>query len=292
MRTLLFFFIIIVNCGCSNYFYKVKYSDPSFLYDSLKTSTISLTSDSVKKSTSILTTDLMNNKTINPSGSTVASISINNNYDYYIRKVFKKGPPGEKSFVSNSDINGSKNDLIEIEYLLISRKNGNVIYITMIQDKTQEFYSKHYLGDQYLNAYDFRNFLFGTIKRNIVTFVSKQNAETTEEWTLDLSNQNSIIYLTNILENKKGEFSQSLPVERALADKLGFEKIAAPTLVYHEPDDDNNSNILPSTDNKLYFSKIKNKWRIHLLFIKPPDGLIIYYKENRFPYTANSLFDY
>lgn len=244
------FFIL----GCTHYFTKVNYPQNQFL--------------------------------LNPN-----SITIDSSYSYYIRKVYKReGPFSKKSFVSNLYEGGKPEDLVEIEYLLLSPSKGNAIYLTMIQDMNQKFYSRNYLGDQYINGFEFRNFLFGTFKHNKIVFISKDDS-TTDEWTVGFNDTADEVLVLNILENVHGEYNQNTPIEKALDKNVGFTKISTPSLVFHYPGKPL-SDIYPSADNKIHFYKPINKIRIHFVFKKEStENLNIYYKYKRAPYSYDSLLD-
>lgn len=254
MKTFIIYIILCaLSVGCGNYFTRIKYSNKQLLLDA-------------------------------------STITLDSTYDYYIRKVYKKEKQkGQKSFAANIDEVGTQKDLIEIEYLLISNK-GYVIYLTMIQDRRQMFYAKNYLGDKYLNGFDFRNFLFGKIQNDEVSFTSKDNSKTVDKWKINFNNARDIVTVTSITEMKHGDFEQMLPVELALEKQLGFAKIKTPILVFHEPGKKNDT--LISSDDKIHFYKPCHKMRIHFLFKKDPnDDLIIYYKYNRMPYSEKELLD-
>lgn len=220
------------------------------------------------------------------------TITIDDRYDCYIRKLYTREVPLTGKFlVSNLRMEDGIDGLVEIEYLLLSAKNEKAIYLTMVQDKKQQFYEKHYLGDQYLNCYDFRNFLFGTVKKDTITFQSKKNVDSKEEWALRFSLVKDTVFVHTIIETKSGEFAQSLPVERTLEKGIGFVKIKPPQMVFHEPKFGNAENIIP-VENKFFFYKKGGKERLQILLSeKVKNYRIIYFKGNRIPYRADSVYD-
>lgn len=100
-------------------------------------------------------------------------IQLNNSYQFYTRKVYKNTPKGDGGeFVTNKSVVGA--DLIEVEYLLISYKTKNVIYITTIPDRKQTYFSGHTLPDStLLNMQDLNRFQFGILSGDSITFTSK-----------------------------------------------------------------------------------------------------------------------
>jgi hypothetical protein len=219
-------------------------------------------------------------------------ISIDSSYNYYIRKVFKSDKSSnEKKFVSNYYTAGLQQDLIEIEYLLVSKNTGNIIYLTMLQDRRQQYYARNYIGDQYINAHDFKNFLFGAAKVPAVVFTSKKDITTTDEWYLKYNNSKDTVWVESIIENIHGEYEQSIPVERALDKRIGFSKISPPALVFYDPYDDVHK-ILSSADNKIHIYKPYNKDRIHFIFRDNEQDWMIYFKDNRMPYRPDPFFEH
>src|SRR2546423_1376132 len=102
---------------------------------------------------------------------------LDSSYKFYLREVYKdKNTLNENILKTNVDKSNTANKIrIEVEYLLISWKHKNIIYISTIPDKYQQYYSSNIISDTLINAYDFSTFHFGKIdlEGEGIYFISK-----------------------------------------------------------------------------------------------------------------------
>lgn len=95
------------------------------------------------------------------------SIVLDDSYTLYTRAICQ--PLDNKNALRNDcrELIHDSTDRVEIEYLLLSMKNGNMIYISAIPHLLPGWYSKpFYKSNKRLNFDDFNRFHFGKIEPN------------------------------------------------------------------------------------------------------------------------------
>lgn len=145
----------------------------------------------------------------------------------YIREVFLDTiNPGDKSVKNNNETYNAANQLIEIEYLLLSLQNNKAVYIATIPDKYLNYYAKkaRYLKRNYLNAYDFSTFRFGkkALQKNEISF-DNIAANTSDTWKYEMEND-SVLHVYEVVERINGDAANVYLVDEALSRQATFIK--------------------------------------------------------------------
>ena len=206
-------------------------------------------------------------------------LTLDSTYHYYLREVYKdKNQRKEnvlKSNVSKSDTaNKTRN---EIEYLVISRKHKNAIYISTRPDIYQHYYSSHLPGDSLLNAYDFNTFHFGRFDdQGESIFFKSTDGKKMLTWDIrPFVNETYPEQLTirEIAIQKNDDLQNVVLINRALAEPITFihqkngmiifkvrPRIGAPVAI--------DSSLSRLMFQKLYFKQAGNGYNLYFRFDK------------------------
>jgi len=201
-------------------------------------------------------------------------ILLDSSYSFYKREVYKdKDENSQNILLTNVNKKDTANKVrIEIEYLLISLLHKNVIYITTVPDKFQQYYSTHILPDTIINAYDFNTFYFGKLNNDgeLVTFVSESGINKIH-WQLKPVIINAFpkqIFLRELEIEKKDMLADVILIERVLQEQVVFTKQPGYSIIFRRPDaiENNDAALMRCrlADEKIHF--YKNKHGIDLLF--------------------------
>ena len=152
---------------------------------------------------------------------------LDSTFHLYIREVFLDTTnPGDKSVKNNNEIFSRANQLIEIEYLLLSLQNNKALYISTIPDKYLNYYAKkaRYLKRTYLNAYDFSTFRFGkkALQKNEIVFENVA-AHQSDTWKYEIEND-SVLHVYEVVERLNGDAANVYLVDEALSRQATFIK--------------------------------------------------------------------
>jgi hypothetical protein len=217
-------------------------------------------------------------------------IELDDTYKLYVRKVRQQqDSEGKKLRTEPSFLQAENDSIIEVEYLLLSQADSNVIYFSTLPDKYQKFYAKHYLGDGYVNCWDFKTILFGrvdTTNRLAFTSVSGQHVD---NWLI--RQYNNDIFIESILESEHNIFEIQIPARYALEQPIKFNYIGNYQIVLHNPEKANDQDIIPLADRKIYYEPDGKKYRIYFQFkSETSEGFNnIYFPTKRIPYRPNLL---
>jgi hypothetical protein len=203
------------------------------------------------------------------------SVTLDSSYRFYTRTVYKdKNENREnvlRSNVSNADT--ANKIRIEVEYLLISWTDKNVIYITTVPDKFQSYYSTHILPDSIINAYDFSTFHFGKLNDDgeTVSFIA-ENGITKINWQLRPVLSNNFpkqISLRELSIEKKQVVTDVILVDRALQEPVVFTRQPNYTIVFSRPENQGEYQAALNcrlSENKIYFYPYKRGIDIYFRF--------------------------
>jgi hypothetical protein len=194
-------------------------------------------------------------------------------------------------------------NLIEVSYLLISLQKRKLIYITTIPDLRKNYYAtKSWLGEDSLNIHDFRSFHFGEITRVTsnsrydVQFISK-DLRLKDTWKLAFDSRDDTFSVESIMEEKDGDFTLIIPVDKALADAVLFERIYPDPVIVYFKKSKNNKGLpekpSPLFNNTFYIAKKCNRKYNLLFFIRGRENSIIrkLFTNKRIIYLPDPLFD-
>lgn len=218
---------------------------------------------------------------------------LDSSYALYVRKVNRVGRPGDRDLETKQHtVRSESQPLIEVEYLIVSDSLRNVIYISTLADKYQRYYQKNYLGDGYVNIWDFETVLFGKMQDNhTFVFGSKDKDHTsTIEWQWHRQGQEAVI--VDIQEFVKGEFQLFIPAHQALKDSILFRRVGAFNIVYHKPDLPLDQDIIPWKDRSIHIEQREDKFTVFFVL----DSVLsngysqIGFLDNRIPFTPEPLY--
>ena len=215
-------------------------------------------------------------------------IKLNPTFQFYIREVYTTTQDGLKSNKANL-LYPSPTDLIEVEYLLISKIEKTVIYMATVPDKYQAYYGdpNRYLGHNYLNVYDLKKICFGSlISLNEIKFTNKKNNET-NIWNISYSmnDHNEEITLNTLQKELNNEFIDIMPIEKALEEPFKFKEVKGYKIIFYRYD---NCIVSAScTDNTFHIRKIGNQYEVFFEFDNQicDEGNKVYFDNTRIPFT-------
>lgn len=224
-------------------------------------------------------------------GDPAKCITLDNSYDYYIRQLYRSKETGRNEQKNFSE-KGARDSLLEIEYLFISSIHNNVIYISTVPDKFQKYYadSTRYLGEQFVNIYDFKKFSFGILEdTNTFRFISKSGKES-DAW--NITSPGDSITLNTLEQTVGNRFVDLIPVNRALEKDIIFRKVTGPCtlLFYRNYKNQKDSSIC--SERKLCINQQGKKYEVFFHVDSKIDGAdrFIYFYDNRIPYSPDTLF--
>lgn len=224
--------------------------------------------------------------------SVVGKLQLDNTYKFYVRQVFEEKVNNESELKSDVPATArGKEELIEVEYLFISKDSNRVVYITTMADKYKQRYRKFYLGDKYANAWDFKTFLFGELlPGNEIKFTDWKNYKT-DTWQIDFSNGNDErVYFTQLTEKRDSIYHQQIPVKEVLKHEVFFTKVNDPMVVFHQ--NETREDTVQLLNNTIYLLKRRGRHRLYLQF----NGKVndkrstIYFGEGRIVYDPRPFF--
>lgn len=229
-------------------------------------------------------------------------ITIDSTYELYTRAVYKSYQNSEhvlKTVRRGQNVVGDT--LVELEYLLISPKYRNVIYISTICDQ----YQQRYIGrDEPLckiNVFDFKVLLFGKLLDNdAIRFIIQDNAAT-DTWYIKRANGNSQIVVSDVKEYLDGEFHLFIPADEALEEPCHFTKVDNWQMEYRTYNDENDPPTVPILKGPVRFRNMarwctrKPKYRMFFTFNnivrQGSSATSVYFKNRRIGSRPEKLFD-
>jgi hypothetical protein len=208
---------------------------------------------------------------------------LDSSYNLYIREVFlDTSEAGDKKVLTVASAGNKEKKIIEIEYLLLSEKSDRAVYIATVPDKYQNYYAKkaQYLKREYLNAYDFSTFRFGTVnsKAGQIIYNNKQKQQT-DTWLYKKEND-SVLHIFQVIERLNEDATNVYLVDEAISYPAVFIKLPAFKIAFRNMDKERKTEIKKgrpplerfSSDNTIYYSMNGNRANIYFRFNKtlPP----------------------
>jgi hypothetical protein len=221
------------------------------------------------------------------------ALLLDSSYSLYVRKVNKVGPKGERDLETKQrSIRSDSQPLIEVEYLLVSDSLRNVIYISTLADKWQTYYQKNYLGDGYVNMWDFETILFGKMQdSHTFIFESKDKDHKTRiEWQWRRHGAEAVV--VDLQEFLKDEFQLFIPAHQALKDSILFMRVASFNIVYHEKGLPLHQDIIPWKDRSIHIEENEGKYTVFFVLdsaLANGDSLVKFL-DNRIPFAPGALY--
>jgi hypothetical protein len=130
------------------------------------------------------------------------NIALDNSYEFYLREIYRDST-GQTFMLKKEPAKNSK--LIEMEYLLYSKDQAKLIYISTVPDKYQKYYSNWRLKDTTLiNAYDFNTFHVGKISKEGIVFHDIKENRTSIIWEIEKASDS--LRIERIIEKKTTYF--------------------------------------------------------------------------------------
>lgn len=168
-------------------------------------------------------------------------LELDSTYRFYLREVYKdKNLNNENVLKTNVDKKDTANKVrIEVEYLLLSWKHRNAIYISTIPDKYQHYYSANRFADTLINAYDFSTFHFGRIANDgeSISFLSKDQSKLVT-WDIRpfIANTDPLkITIREIAVQRKELLENVILINKALEEPIWFRKQKSFTVIFEKP---------------------------------------------------------
>ncbi len=209
---------------------------------------------------------------------------LDSSYQLYIREVFlDTAVQGDRQVRPDNEEHSSKDKLIELEYLLLSIEHKKAVYISTIPDKYQLYYAKksRYLKREYLNAYDFSTFRFGTKtgNRNEIVFENSATGHK-DTWIYEIVND-SILHVKEVVERLNGDAANIYFTDEALSRSASFIRADSFKIAFRNMDKEKKNEIKRgrppllrfSKDNIIYYRGEKNKYTIYFRFNRNLVGL-------------------
>jgi hypothetical protein len=204
---------------------------------------------------------------------------LDSSYKFYLREVYKdKNSLNENILKTNVDKSNTANKIrIEVEYLLISWKHKNIIYISTIPDKYQQYYSSNIISDTLINAYDFSTFHFGKIdlEGEGIYFISKDEKKLIT-WDIRPFIPDSFpnkIYIREIAVQRNYIMENVILINKALEEPLTFTKQKNFTIIFQYPHHKTEKILVDYTLCTLFENKI--------FFYQHDHGFDLYFRFNR-----------
>lgn len=199
-------------------------------------------------------------------------IYLDSSYQFYLRQVYKDKDENDQNILrSNVSKTDTANKIrIEVEFLLISLLHKNVIYITTVPDKFQQYYSTHILPDTVINAYDFNTFHFGKLSDDgeSASFVSEK-ATRKVTWQLKPSAGEPLpkqITLRELQIEKRDVLTDVILVNRTLQEPVVFTKQQSHVIIFQKPTDKDSSIKCRLLYNNIYFRENKKGTALYFRF--------------------------
>jgi hypothetical protein len=203
---------------------------------------------------------------------------LDSTYHFYLREVYKdKNDQNENVLKANVEKADTTNKIrIEVEYLLISWKHKNVVYISTIPDKYQRYYALNRFADTLLNAYDFSTFHFGKIDDDgeSISFVSgdKRKLITWDIRPFINGVYPPKVFVREIAIQRKELVENVILINKALEEPLGFIHQNSFTIVFEKPgskkDTCTDYLLHKLYDNRIYFNKVRHGYDVYFRFDK------------------------
>lgn len=233
------------------------------------------------------------------------SILLDSTYKFYLRQVFKNEKKSIKIQKSNLLKQDPGDSLIEVEFLLVSPEHEHVIYVSTVPDKYQRYYAnpEKYLGESYINIYDFKKISFGIYKNaNEFDFFSKTGSKKTlskfgkdqDNWIIDHANNNGkeAIIINRIKQDINHEFDALIPVAEALESPIIFDKVQNDTILFYRNDCDNHVKV-KLKENRIFIRQSGNKFEIYFHVEPMPNGSeFIFFYDERIQYSPEPLLSH
>jgi hypothetical protein len=221
------------------------------------------------------------------------ALPLDSSYSLYVRKVNRVGGQGDRDLETKQlSLRSKAQPLIEVEYLIVSDSFRNVIYISTVADKWQRYYQKNYLGDGYVNMWDFETILFGKMQdSHTIVFESKDNDHKSRvEWQWRRVGQEAVV--VDLQEFLKGEFQLFIPAHQALKDSILFRRVGPFNIVYHESGLPLSRDIIPWKDRSIHIEENEGKFTVFFIL----DSVLangysqVKFLDNRIPFTPEPLY--
>jgi hypothetical protein len=188
---------------------------------------------------------------------------LDSSYHFYLREVYKdKNLQNENILKTNVEKEDTANKTrIEVEYLLLSWKYRNVLYISTTPDKYQRYYSNYRYADTIINAYDFSTFHFGRIENDgeSITFLSR-NENNMTSWDIRpfiAGNDPPRITIREIAVQRKEILENVILINKALDEPIWFTRQKLFKIIFEIPGkkrDSTHSDYCALIDNRIYMN--------------------------------------
>lgn len=212
----------------------------------------------------------------------VETLTLDSTYHFYMRQVYKdKNELNENVLRSNLDGDTINKLRVEVEYLLLSLRHRNAIYISTIPDKYQRYYATFHFADTLINAYDFSTFHFGKINDNGegITFRSHRRRKILS-WDIRPFLKDSVPHKLSIREIsvERNEIVENvILLDKALEEPVSFTLQKNFTIIFQRPlrrreMDRVSEQPVAVSDRRLYFRPHDHSFTVYFKFDRNVDN--------------------
>lgn len=211
--------------------------------------------------------------------------NINSTYELYVRQVVRLEDAATKTYrLANAETPDGKN-VVEIEYMLISKTDNRVIILNNIpsiyqgyggrKNKSIERSKSYNLADTdkeiEIDIWYLRQFRFGRIDQNSnLEFVNVDGTSKNHIWKISEEIPGTIRLNSISVADKYGEVVRN--IKEAFELEVVFKKVNSFRLVFRYKENGTVKNSYGPKDQTFYVSKKTNRWNIIFRFDMPVNG--------------------
>ena len=201
------------------------------------------------------------------------TIHLDDSYALYRREVIKDKDPGVDRFTmrQNKALSNEPDKLIEVEYLLISNRDKNAIYITTIPDARQVYFVENNFSKDTVNIQDLNTFHFGKIvdTTEIQFLFPDMHRSNTWETHQEIDNSRTLS-IKRLTHKVDGVHHSEMRADLALVDTVEFHRVGKFTLLLSKPKKRKQERqVIQSLDNIIYVSTKRSGYRLLFRFNQP-----------------------
>jgi hypothetical protein len=171
-----------------------------------------------------------NDNLLNNPDYTKYTLTLDDSFETYVRTIHKNVINNQVNLYLNESLPVTGKNLVEVSYLLISKKKEVAIYVTCMPDKYENYYDSNWAGPNAINTYDVKVIDLGKVKGSAsqaVEFNSKPKADP-YRITWNLIYRPNEIEITSVLEEDIARGKQkTYSVATELSKPMIFKKTRA-----------------------------------------------------------------
>jgi hypothetical protein len=214
---------------------------------------------------------------INSFGLDTLKFNLDSTYELYVRTVVKE--KDKKTKVARPVNRTSQNrdsEVIEEQYLFISKVNKKVLIVNNIANRSTVFYKPYdkisgiteVANQGNINIWYFAQYRFGTIlNEQAYKFIpSDPSKKQWQEWMINEKSDTIFIQSISLVDDFN---NNSSAVSEAFSLPVYFVRVNNFRLAYKNMGSDSDGDYFHVPENKIYLYKVKNGWRVVYKFNTP-----------------------